>query len=43
MLIWHGTRFFSPHTLISFVAAIAILWCVVRQLAIDPASLRCDS
>jgi uncharacterized protein (TIRG00374 family) len=32
-------RFFSPHTLVSFVAAIAILWFVARRLAIDPAAL----
>jgi uncharacterized membrane protein YbhN (UPF0104 family) len=32
-------RFFSPHTLVSFVAAVAILWFVVRRVAIDPAAL----
>jgi uncharacterized protein (TIRG00374 family) len=32
-------RFLSPHTLISFAAAVAILWFVVSRLQIDPAAL----
>ena len=32
-------RALSPHTLISFAVALAILWFVVRRLQIDPAAL----
>src|SRR4051812_39670884 len=32
-------RLLSPHTLISFTVAVAILWFIVRRLQIDPAAL----